>query len=340
MPTAPTQVRRSAINQADALDQADAPAQDDALDQADAPAQADALAQADAPTQDVLPYCWIDGHIVETSQVAIGLAAPGLHYASSVFDGIRVYHGQPYQLAAHLDRFRQSAELLGLEVPWSDAELSQAVAEFCVKNILENGYLRPIAWTEGTTLGLAAAGASTRVAITGLISASTLDQPIQRLSLHLSTWQRPCFPAALDLAKSSSHYALGGVALAAARSAGYDDALLLDSAGNLCETATANVFIRSDNLLSTPSARPALAGITRARLLYLAVQSGYRVEEKRLNLDDALIADEIFICGTYLEIASVRQIATSAGVTQFQSVKAATALQAALAHETGVAAHG
>jgi branched-chain amino acid aminotransferase len=287
----------------------------------------------------ISPHCWLDGQIMPVERATIGLGAAGLHYSATVFDGIRTYGGRPYLLGEHLDRLQRSAQHLGFSLPWTTDELALAVGQVQAANAQQDFYLRPIAWVEGASLGLTIDKSEVRVAIMGMPAASSLGLPLRRLSLELSQWQRPKSPAALDLAKCSSHYSLGSVALAAARSAGYDEPLMLDSGGFLCETSTANIFLRHGTVLSTPSPRPALAGLTRGRLLQLAAACGYQTREQQLVPTDALTADEIFLCGTYLEIASVYRLAVAAQTVDFGPAQAAHKLQSALSRDTAGAIH-
>ncbi len=177
------------------------------------------------------------------------------------------------------------------------------------------------------------------MAITAMPAASSLAQPLRQPSLKRSGWQRPKFPASLDLAKCSSHYALGIIALAAARSTGYDEPLMVDSDGFLGETATAKIFLRHGTLVSTPNPRPALAGITCGRLRQFAPDCGYEVRERQLVLTDALTAAEIFLCGTFIEIALVHQLAVGTQTVNFMQAQAAQKLQLALRHDTGLPIH-
>ncbi|UGY93861.1 aminotransferase class IV [Streptomyces gobiensis] len=256
------------------------------------------------------PWVWRDGGLVTAAQAPIAPGAGGLHYAVAVLEGIRVYAGRAFRLRAHSERLLRSAAHVGLRMSWSAEQLDAAVEAVIDANGMLDGYIRPLAWRGDLELRLSTTEAApTHVAVMARPFPSRLahDEPAG-MALATSRWARPpanCLPVS---AKCSASYLIGSLAHAEAVAAGYDDALLLDSEGRVCESTGSNLFAVLDGTLVTPPPYPALAGITRATVLELAAQRGIEVWERHIAPAELSHADEVFLSGTALEIVPVTRI--------------------------------
>src|SRR5277367_3634628 len=117
------------------------------------------------PFDDRDGWIWLDGTFVPWREAKVHVLTHGLHYASAVFEGERMYGGEIFKLTEHSQRLRRSAELLDFEIPFSTAELDQATKEACAKNGLDDCYIRPIAWRGSEMIGVSAQQTKIHVAI-------------------------------------------------------------------------------------------------------------------------------------------------------------------------------
>jgi branched-chain amino acid aminotransferase len=259
---------------------------------------------------------WHNGRFVPWEQATTHVLAHGLHYGSSVFEGLRCYDTPRgpaiFRLAAHVRRLFDSARIYGLELPWSEADLRTACADAIQVNGLRAAYLRPIAFRGAGSFSLApGTSVPIEVAVAAIEWGTYLGETALRdgVDACVSSWTRLAPNTVPVLAKAGGHYLSSQLVAAEAARHGYAEGIALDAAGHLSEGSGENVFLVRDGLLYTPPvAGSVLQGITRDSVLALAADLGLQVKEQVLPREALYLADEVFFTGTAVEITPVRSI--------------------------------
>lgn len=254
---------------------------------------------------------WINGRFVRSSLAGLHVLSHGLHYGTSVFEGERAYDGQVFKLSEHSARLRQSAELIGFDIPFSTKDLDEATDELVRLNRDPDAYVRPIAWRGSGDMGVHGPNAGVHVAIGTWSWPNVFDtQAAERgISLVVSPWRRPRPDQAPIQAKAAANYLTGAISRSAAARQGADDALMLDADGWVAEVTGANIFIVSaGETIVTPPAISCLNGITRRTVASLAHTLGLAVEERPISRDELFGAREVFLTGTAYEVQPVHRI--------------------------------
>ena len=254
---------------------------------------------------------WYDGALVEWRDANLHVLTHGLHYASSVFEGERVYGGNIFKLREHTQRLFNSAEILGFEIPYTVEEIDAASYQACEANGIVDGYVRPVAWRGSETMGVSAQDAKIHVAIAvwpwpSYFSPEARDKGI---SLKTSIWRRPPPDTAPVHAKAAGLYMICTMSKHEAEAAGCDDALMLDWKGRVAEGTGANIFVMfGDGKIITPPPECFLNGITRQTVMELAAKRGIEVIERHMEPEELADAEEIFVTGTAAEVTPVGRI--------------------------------
>ena len=255
-------------------------------------------------------WIWLDGALTPWRDARLHVLTHGLHYASSVFEGERVYGGSIFRLTEHTERLFDSARQLGFEIPWSVAEIDAACYEVCRRNGIEDGYVRPVAWRGTEMMGVSAQKNSIHIAIAAWQWPSYFDPDarLKGISLAWSKWRRPD-PATIPAkAKAAGLYMICTLSKHDAEARGCDDALMLDWRGRLAEATGANIFLAIDGALHTPVPDCFLDGITRRCVIGLAEKRGIEVVERVIMPSELERADEVFLTGTAAEVTPVGKI--------------------------------
>ncbi|MFF1419581.1 aminotransferase class IV [Streptomyces sp. NPDC058280] len=257
-------------------------------------------------------HIWLDGGLVEWADATLHVLSHGLHYASSVFEGVRVYGGSPFMLREHISRLRSSARILDFDLEHSDDALHTATLDVIARARIAEGYVRMKAWRGSEVIQTAALKTSVRTSIATweipvgyYAAADALDQGI---SLRSAEYRRPSPRYAPVKSKAAGNYMIGTVSKNQALRAGFDDALMLDDAGNIAEATGAHIFFTKAGILYTPTTRCTIDGITRACVLELARRGGIPCVVGDLAPGFVAEADGAFICGTACEILPVARI--------------------------------
>ena len=257
---------------------------------------------------------WLDGTLVPWEAAQVHVLTHTLHYGLGVFEGIRCYECHDgrsaiFRLREHVDRLYGSAHVLDLAIPYPAERIAAACLEVVRANHLRECYIRPIVFMGDGEMGLAARP-PTRVAIAAWPWGSYLGDEGMRNGIRVKTSSFARFHpnTLLTKAKAVGHYVNSILASREVRTAGYDEALLLDVDGHVAECSGENVFIVSDGLVKTTPLPTVLAGITRSAVLSVLADLGVAVREERFTRDEIYLADEAFLTGTAAEVTPVREL--------------------------------
>ena len=256
-------------------------------------------------------FIFLDGKMVKWSDAKLHVLSHGLHYASSVFEGERVYKGKVFKEQEHTDRLIRSAKTLGFNIPYSSKEIKAIRRDVLIANKIDDGYIRPVSWRGSEMMGISAQTNTIHFALAAWKWPSYFspEAKLKGIKLNISKWRRPDPLTAPVNTKASGLYMICTLSKHEAESKGYDDSLMLDYRGYIAEATGANVFFIKDNEIHTPIADCFLDGITRQTIIKIARTEGYKVEEKRLNIEDMSDYEECFVTGTAAEVTPVKSIA-------------------------------
>jgi branched-chain amino acid aminotransferase len=253
---------------------------------------------------------WLDGKLLPWRDAKIHVLSHGLHYASSVFEGERVYGGRIFKLREHTERLINSGRILGFEIPWGAEAIDRASYAVVEALGLKEAYVRPIAWRGPEQMGVSAQATRIHMAIAAWEWPSYFspEARLKGLRLMMSPWARPAPNTAPTEAKASGLYMICTIAKHAAEAASYDDAFMLDWRGRIAEGTGANVFLAIKGELHTPTPDCFLNGITRQVVMELARKRGIKVVERAIWPEEFKTTDEVFITGTAAEVTPVAEI--------------------------------
>jgi branched-chain amino acid aminotransferase len=254
-------------------------------------------------------YIWMNGNLVAWREAKLHVLSHGLHYASCVFEGERVYDGRIFKSSEHSERFRASAELLDFEIPYSVTELDRVKQLVVDKNNLQNCYVRPVAWRGSEMMAVAAQNSTINVAIAVWDWPSMFDveHKMKGIRLDIADYRRPDPMTAPCRAKAAGLYMICTISKHRAERRGYADAMMLDWQGRVAECTGANIFFTLNGAIHTPIADCFLDGITRRTVIDLAKQRGIEVIERRIMPEELTRFEECFICGTGAEVTPVSE---------------------------------
>ena len=253
---------------------------------------------------------WFNGELMPWRDCTLHVLSHGLHYASSVFEGERVYSGQVFKLREHSQRLIDSATALSFEIPYSLYEIEQATQDTVAEQGYPDAYVRPVAWRGSEMMGVSAQSAKINfaIAVWEWPSYFSPEARMKGIRLQTSKWKRPSPETEPVHCKAAGLYMICTLSKHAAEADGYDDALMLDWRGRIAETTGANIFLIQDGVLHTPIPDCFLDGITRRTVIGLAKDRGMEVVERALMPDEFERTDEVFVTGTAVEVTPVGEI--------------------------------
>ena len=257
---------------------------------------------------------WMDGDLLEWSDAKIHVLTHTLHYGTGVFEGVRAYQTSAgpaiFRLNDHTKRLFNSADLIGMSIPYSPEELNDAQAKIVRENKLNNAYIRPMCFYGSEGMGLRADNLKVHVCIAAWDWGSYLgdDKITNGIKVKVTDFPKRCEKSMLHKAKASGNYLYSMLALKDASNSGFDEALILDVDNNVNEGSGENFFMVKDDILYTPRDHTVLNGITRQTIIDISKDLDLEVFEKDISVDDVKVADEAFFTGTAAEVTPVVQV--------------------------------
>ena len=255
---------------------------------------------------------WYNNELVEWQDATLHVISHGLHYASLVFEGLRVYDGEIFKLQEHTDRLFHSANRMDISIPYSKEEINQACKKIIVIQNVQNGYVRPFAWRGSEMMGVSAQRTKIHVAIATWEWGDYFDPKlkIDGIRLNISNWRRPAPNTIPWDSKAAGLYMICTLSKHEAEKQGYSESLMLDHEGNVAESTSANVFFKdSSGELHTPIADSFLNGITRQTVIEIAKSKNIKVHERKIKPEELKSFHGCFLTGTAAEITPVSEIA-------------------------------
>ena len=254
---------------------------------------------------------WYNGRPTNWSDVKIHVLSHGLHYASCVFEGERVYDGEIFKLEEHTDRLFHSAKRMGIIMPYNEKIINDACKEIITVQKIKNGYVRPVVWRGSEMMAISAQKNKIHVAVAAWEWGSYFDPKLKLKGIKLKTspWRRPPPNSVPWDTKAAGLYMICTLSKHDAESKGYTDALMLDHEGNIAEATGANIFFKDKvGTLHTPVPDSFLDGITRRCVIGIAISKGIKVVERKIKPEEMPNFVGCFLTGTAAEITPVSQI--------------------------------
>ena len=258
---------------------------------------------------------WMNGSMIEQPDAKVHVLTHSLHYGMAVFEGVRAYQTADnrtaiFRLKEHTERLLGSAKIFQMNVPFDAATLEQAHKDVVKQNKLAEAYIRPLIWVGAEKLGLSSRDNSINAMVAAWHWGAYLgeDGIKNGIRVKTSSFTHHMTNATMCKAKASSNYPVSIMANQEVTRNGYDEAILMDPQGYVCQGAGENLFLVKDGVLHTPDlAGGALDGITRRTIIQFADDLGIKVVERRITRDEFYLADEIFMTGTAAEVTPIRE---------------------------------
>ena len=254
---------------------------------------------------------WFNGVTTEWADAKIHVLNHGLHYASCVFEGERVYEGEIFKLEEHTSRLFYSAKRMGIGVPYSEKEINEASRKIVEIQKVQNGYVRPVIWRGSEMMAISAQLNKINVAIATWEWGSYFDPKLKLngIKLNISSWRRPSPNSVPWDTKAAGLYMICTLSKHEAEKNGFTDSLMLDHEGNIAEATGANIFFKNrKEELHTPTPDSFLDGITRRAVIEIAKSKGIKVVERKIAPEEMKNFIGCFLTGTAAEVTPVSQI--------------------------------
>ncbi len=254
---------------------------------------------------------YVNREIVPWDQAQVHLMSHSFGRGSAIFEVLSFHDtaGGPaiFRLGDHLDRLATTAGLLSMQLPLSMEELRGVIFQALKANGLRRGFIKIIAYYGQIAFGPEPPQEPLHLSVFTIDPAQDLgDHPLpDKISLCLSKWCKLDNRTVPVKAKAAANYLNGMMSRLEARERGFDNAIMLDTSGNLAEGATESVFFVQGGKLLTPALDNILDSITRKSILELARALGIPVLETELTPDIFQTCDEVFLSGTPLKVVPV-----------------------------------
>jgi branched-chain amino acid aminotransferase len=257
----------------------------------------------------------MNGEFVAWEDAKVHVLTHALHYGTGVFEGERCYETPKgaaiFRHKEHLERLERSAKLYYMDIPYSRDQLREATHELIVRNGLRECYIRPIVYRAYGPMGLNPLDNPVDVSIAVWEWGAYLGDEGKRdgIRARVSSWRRISADSLIPMSKASGQYLNSVLAKIEATKSGYEEAILLDSKGNVCEGTGENIYVVRDGKIFTPPATASILwGINRMSILEIARDLGYEIVERDISRAELTLADEVFLSGTAAELVPVREV--------------------------------
>ena len=258
---------------------------------------------------------WLNGEFVAWEDAKVHVLTHSMHYGTGVFEGIRAYETDRgpaiFRHQEHLDRLEKSAKLYYMDLPFSKEQIREATHELVTRNGFKSCYIRPLIWRGYGPMGL-----------------NPLDNPVEAMVAcwewgaylgeegklngvrgKVSSYRRISPDSLITHAKASGQYLNSVLAKIESLKAGYEEAILLDDKGHVCEGTGENIFVVKDGVIYTPpQSSSILDGINRKSVIQIARDLGFQLVERDIARAELQLADEVFLSGTAAELTPVREV--------------------------------
>ena len=258
---------------------------------------------------------WLNGEFVAWEDAKVHVLTHALHYGTGVFEGIRAYEtpngSAIFRNQEHLERLEKSAKLYYMELPYSQEQLREVTHELIVRNGFKSCYIRPLVWRGYGPMGLNPLDNPVEAMIAVWEWGAYLGEEGKRngVRARTSSYRRISSESLIPHSKASGQYLNSVLAKIESVKAGYEEAILLDDKGYVCEGTGENVFVIKDGKIHTPGQADAiLDGINRKSCIQIARDLGYEVVERNIARAELALADEVFLTGTAAELTPMREI--------------------------------
>jgi branched-chain amino acid aminotransferase len=262
-----------------------------------------------------LGWIWMDGKLVPWDEAQVHVLTHALHYGYAVFEGIRCHRtdrgSAVFRLDEHLTRFLDSARIYRMKMPFDLPALKKATTELIAANGIPEAYIRPIAYSGYGQMGLDPTQSKVRVAIGmwewgAYLGAAGVQNGVKAT---VSSWVRVDSRSLPPQAKCASNYANSALAKMEAVSGGYDEAILLNSAGVVAEGPGENIFRVKHGIVSTPPASSGiLRGVTRDSVIRFLADEHLEFRRNDFTREELFTSDELFYTGTAAGITPIREV--------------------------------
>jgi branched-chain amino acid aminotransferase len=265
---------------------------------------------------DAAELIWMNGEFVAWEDAKVHVLTHGLHYGTGVFEGVRCYDTESkgpavFRHEEHLDRLEKSARLYYMDLPFDRAQLREATLELIGRNGLRSCYIRPLVYRGYGTMGLFPLDAPVDIAIACWEWGSYLgdEGKTKGVRARVSSWRRISSDSLIPHAKASGQYLNSILAKIESHKSGYEEAILLDDRGFVCEGTGENLFVvREGEILTPPQTASILDGINRKSIMQIARDLGFEVVERDIARAELYLADELFCTGTAAELTPIREV--------------------------------
>ena len=258
---------------------------------------------------------WMNGELVAWEDAKVHVLTHCLHYGTGVFEGIRAYETERgtaiFRHREHLERLEASAKLYYMDLPYSREQIREATHELIARNGFASCYVRPLVWRGYGPMGLNPLDNPVEAMVAVWEWGAYLGEEGKRNGVRgrVSSYRRISSDSLIPHAKACGQYLNSVLAKIESLKAGYEEAILLDDKGYVCEGSGENLFVVKDGVISTPpQAAAILDGINRKSCIQIARDRGYEVVERNLVRAELALADEVFMTGTAAELTPLREI--------------------------------